>query len=157
MEISFVKYIFEPATNLHKSEIQNLIFSVLIEYGLKPGTIDRCLEDIEFNYFNNGGFFGIVFNNLGQIIATGGLYKINDKSAEVRKMYIMREFRGKGIGKFILSELIKIAKKNGFSRLELETAAVLTEAISLYKKFGFQIFDSKKLAERCDQAFELII
>ena len=153
----FGNYIFEPASNLHKLEIQNLIFSVLIEYGLKPGAIDHCLEDIDLNYFQKGGFFGIVFNSIGQIIATGGLCRINDESAEIRKMYILKEHRGKGLGKFILTELIKIAKDFGFDRLELETAEVLTEAIGLYRKYGFQVFDSSHLAERCDKAFELKI
>jgi hypothetical protein len=37
----------------------------------------------------------------------------------------------------------------------LETASVLTEAIALYRRFGFSPAPRKHLASRCDQAWVL--
>ena len=47
------------------------------------------------------------------------------------------------------------ARSLGFGRIELETAAVLQEAISLYKSFGFKPFEPDYMSCRCDQAMFL--
>lgn len=144
-----------PANNQQTSAIQNVVFSVLREYGLEPGTIDFCLEDIEANYFQKGGHFYVLVDKEETIVATGGLYAIDKDNAEIRKMYLLPEHRGQGLGKWILTALIDKAKELGFQRIELETASVLKEAIGLYKKFGFQTFCPPHITARCDQAYEL--
>ena len=157
MKQSFGKYKLLPATNQQTKEIKTLVFSVLEEYGLKTGAVDFCLEDVNLHYFQKGGFFGVLLDENEQIVATAGLYNIDGKSAEIRKMYLYRAHRGKGLGQFMLASLIEKAKELGFERIELETAAVLKEAIGLYKKFGFQAYKAKHIAARCDQAYELIL
>ena len=82
---------------------------------------------------------------------------MNDQRAEIRKMYLLPEHRGKGLGKMILQVLINQAKALGFKSIELETASILKEAIGLYQKFGFQPYASPHIAARCDQAYELIL
>ena len=116
-----------------------------------------CLDDIALNYTQNGGYFALLLDKKNRIIATGGLYKLDEKSVELRKMYLYPAHRGKGLGKFMLSALIEKAKELGYTRIELETASVLKEAISLYKKFGFQLIHPKHISDRCDQAYEMIL
>ena len=41
------------------------------------------------------------------------------------------------------------------SRIVLETAGVLKEAISLYQKYGFKEYDTENVSCRCDQSFYL--
>ena len=141
-----------------QAEIKQMIFSVLREYGLKPdsNTIDIDLDDLESYYFNNGGYFGVVVEN-GFIVATVGLYKVDDCTCELRKMYSSPSQRGKGLGKKLLTFSLDKARALGFTRITLETASPLVEAIGLYKKFGFKEFRPPHLAARCDQAFELML
>ena len=50
---------------------------------------------------------------------------------------------------------LKRAKELGFSRVTLETASVLKEAIALYQSYGFRSYAPDHLAGRCDQAHYL--
>ena len=150
-------FIWQAAQPANYKAIKQIVFKVLEEYGLDQGPVDYCLEDIDLYYFQKGGFFGVVLNENQQIVATAGLFPIGKSSAEIRKMYLLKEYRSKGIGKYMLQQLIEIAHQAGFSRLELETASVLNGAISLYQRFGFKPYRSSHLSERCDQAYELIL
>lgn len=141
----------------HHTAIKKLILDILQEYGLKQGAVDDCLNDIDLHYFQKGGFFGVLLNEKDQLIATAGLCPIDDQAVEIRKMYLHSAFRGQGLGKYIVRDLIIKARNLGFLRLELETASVLKEAIALYKSFGFVPFVSDHLSERCDQAFRLVL
>lgn len=144
------------ATNGDCEDIRNLVFAILREYGLEsaPEGIDKDLDDIEANYINRGGVFEILENSDGELVGTVGLYPLDEKRIELRKMYFVKEIRGQGLGKKILKRMIETAKEKGFDKIVLETASVLNEAIGLYKKFGF-IETKGKHAPRCDQAFYL--
>jgi putative acetyltransferase len=144
------------ATNADCQNVQNLVFSVLREYGLEPdlqGT-DQDIADIETHYLNRGGIFEIIEDENDKLLGTVGLYPMDDKTIELRKMYFSKDLRGKGVGKQTLQRMIETAIQLGFSRIYLETASPLVEAIHLYKKFGFQS-TCEKHTPRCDQAYFL--
>lgn len=146
------------AANADCPSIQNLVFGVLREYGLKPdlqGT-DRDIADIETHYLNRGGVFEMLENSDGKLLGTVGLYPIDAEKVELRKMYFDKELRGKGYGKKTLQRMIEKARDAGFKTMYLETASVLKEAVGLYKSFGFQP-TCEKHTSRCDQAFTLDI
>ena len=142
-----------PANNQLIDVAKSIIFGVLEEYGLVPDNpdLDDDLNDIEYYY--KDGYFGLITNDLGQFVGTFALFKIDDKTAEIRKMYLLKNSRGKGIGKWMLSFLSMKAKQLGFVKIQLLTASPLVEAISLYKSNGFNEMLSPKSGPRCDKAF----
>jgi putative acetyltransferase len=146
-----------PATNQDREAITSLAQTVLQEYGLKsePCSTDLDLADLEFHYHNRGGRFDVLENPEGQILGCVGLYPVDTHCVELRKMYLRKDARGKGLGKKLLDHAVKSAKDMGYKRVTLETAGVLKEAIKLYTKYGFQPFVAQHLARRCDQAFVL--
>ncbi|MCU0239111.1 MAG: GNAT family N-acetyltransferase [Pyrinomonadaceae bacterium] len=144
------------ATNADCQNVQNLVFSVLREYGLEPdlqGT-DQDIADIEKHYLNRGGIFELIEDENDKLLGTVGLYPMDDKTIELRKMYFSKDLRGKGVGKQTLQRMIETATQLGFQKIYLETASPLVEAIHLYKKFGFQS-TCEKHTPRCDQAYFL--
>lgn len=146
------------AANDDCEKVQNLVFGVLREYGLKPdieGT-DRDIADIETYYIKRGGIFEVLETAGGELLGTVGLYSIDAQTVELRKMYFSRELRGKGFGKKTLRRMIEKARQMGFKTIYLETAGVLEEAVGLYKSFGFQP-TAEKHTPRCDQAYKLKI
>lgn len=147
-----------PATNADAEAIKTVVFSVLREYGLNPdsGTTDRDLEAIEETYFQRGGYFGVVLEN-NRIVACVALYSESADTCELRKMYCLPASRGRGLGKKLLEFALAKARELGFSRITLETASSLKEAVSLYQQYGFVSFSSEHLSARCDQAFELYL
>jgi len=74
---------------------------------------------------------------------------------ELRKMYLHRDYRGKGHGKRLLEHALAEARRLGFQSVTLETASVLTEAIRLYEHYGFHPYSPPHLSPRCDQAYRL--
>lgn len=52
-------------------------------------------------------------------------------------MGVLREWRGKGLGKALLEACIQKASANGLTRIELEVYSDNTAAIALYRKLGF--------------------
>jgi putative acetyltransferase len=148
---------FREAISDDEAAIRSVVFSVLAEYGLSPDPqgIDADLNDVVSNYGERGGFFRVVTSTEGNIVGCGGLYPLTEHDAEIRKMYLLPEARGQGIGRKLLEELITSAKERHFQRIVVETASVLREAISLYRQRGFVPFAHHHLAKRCDQAYVL--
>jgi putative acetyltransferase len=152
------QYIIRPATNTDIPFIQQIVFTVLVEYGLPPNDHgkDEDLKDIEKNYFTPNGFFGVLENqNNQEIIGTYGLMAMNKESCELRKMYLLKPFRGQGLGKLMVENALAMAHALGYRKIMLETISPLIEAIALYQKYGFTETPPREINARVDKAFEL--
>ncbi len=69
-----------------------------------------------------------------------GAFKEYDKMhVEIKRMYVLPEYRGHGIGLMLLQELEKWAAEQTYPSTILETGKKQPEAISLYKKAGYTI------------------
>ena len=147
------------ATNKDIVPIKKVVFDVLKEYGLKGDESgkDKDLDDIEQNYFGKGGWFAVLIHDKKNIIGTVGLFAFNNDLCELRKMYLLKPFRGKGLGKRLLETAIRIAKEKKYKKIVLETIEPLKEATALYKKYGFTEIPPREINERVDKAFELNI
>lgn len=62
----------------------------------------------------------------------------DDEAVEVKRMFVKLEARGKGISRKILTELEHWAKELGYAYTVLETGNNQTEALSLYRKSGYE-------------------
>ena len=145
------------ASNKDREEVIRLVYGVLKEYGLEPdpGATDADLADIERSYFARGGMFLVLEGQDGSIIGAYGLYPLENQTCELRKMYLHKSHRGKGLGKLLLDSALAEARKLGFRRMTLETASVLKEAIALYESYGFVEYEPAHMSTRCDQAYVL--
>jgi GNAT superfamily N-acetyltransferase len=74
----------------------------------------------------------------GQAVACGALKMHDEQTAEVKRMYTLPEFRGRGLAKAVLQGLEEWALEVGYCRLILETGLKQPEAIALYERYGFQ-------------------
>jgi putative acetyltransferase len=146
-----------PATNSDRAGIEQLVFSILEEYGLRrdPDGTDADLRDIEGNYRAAGGCFDVLVDESGRVAGSVALMPRPDGECEMRKMYLAKEFRGEGHGRALLEHAIERARQLGFRRIVLETAFVLREAIQLYVQRGFRPFKAGHMAARCDCAYAL--
>lgn len=144
------------ASNSDVENIKALVFGVLDEFGLEPdlaGT-DLDLLDTEASYIDRGGIFEVLEDDNGELVGTIGLYPLDDRTIELRKMYFAPEVRGRGLGGWILERTIENARNLGYLSIYLETASVLRQAVHLYEKFGFLPVDVKH-TPRCDQGYVL--
>jgi len=75
-------------------------------------------------------------------VACGCFKKYNDNTVEIKRMFVEKEQRGKGISKMILDELEKWAKESGFSFTILETSIRFKVARTLYANAGYHVIDN---------------
>ncbi|AKQ45095.1 GNAT family acetyltransferase [Rufibacter radiotolerans] len=73
----------------------------------------------------------------GEPVGCGAIKQYKVHTAEVKRMFVKPEHRGKNIGTSILQELERWASELGYNALILETGKAQPEAIGLYTKKGF--------------------
>lgn len=81
-----------------------------------------------------------------EVIASGALKPVNQDTAELARMYTSEAYRGQGLAKQIIKEIIAYAKKAGYKKIILDTWKDSTSARSLYSSLGFKErppFDTK--------------
>jgi putative acetyltransferase len=134
-----------------------VVDDVLREYGLElePSGMDSDLADVEASYRARGGLFEVAVGSDGSIAGCCGIFTLDEAICELRKMYLVKEARGHGLGGRLLQRALAFARHRGYRRVELETASELKEAIALYAGAGFVPIKRAHLAKRCDQAFAL--
>lgn len=84
----------------------------------------------------DGGIFAGVFEN-GQIVGMGGIVRKSDREAEVCKLHVRKEFKGRGYGEKLLNYLERMARRKGFEKLRLHVTTSQRPAINLYRKQAF--------------------
>ncbi len=95
------------------------------------------IDELQQTYFNNEGTF-LVLTEDDQIIGTGAIRKIDDESCELKRLWLLFEYHGKGLGYRMIQELFSFARAKGYSRIRLETDRVAqSRAFDLYKRLGF--------------------
>ena len=73
------------------------------------------------------------------IIACGAIKQYDPQTMEIKRMFTSSDYRGKGIAGLILIELQNWTKEMGFENCILETGKRQREAITLYKKSGYEV------------------
>ena len=81
--------------------------------------------------------FYVAYDDNGIAVACGALKHFDEITAEIKRMYVKENFRGRGISKKILLKLEHHARELQYQRLVLETGLKQPEAMSLYSKFGY--------------------
>lgn len=74
----------------------------------------------------------------GKAVGCGALRPLESTVAEVKRMYVLPEARGKGIARKILSALEHAARQQGYTHTRLQTGLLQPEAIRLYEATGYQ-------------------
>ncbi|HTR80159.1 MAG TPA: GNAT family N-acetyltransferase [Bacteroidota bacterium] len=67
-----------------------------------------------------------------------GLKRIDDEVCEMKRLFVRKDFRGRGVGLKLTTKVLEEASNAGYTTLRLDTLPTMTEAIALYEKLGFQ-------------------
>jgi len=66
------------------------------------------------------------------------LRKLSDDTCEMKRFYVRPLFRGRGIGKKLVTALIGEARQMDYKRILLDTVPSMKRAIVLYRTLGFR-------------------
>ena len=71
-------------------------------------------------------------------VACGGIARFDADRAEVKRMYVVPDARGRGLGRRVLAELEELARSFGYTGLVLETGDRSEAALAIYTSSGFE-------------------
>ncbi len=97
---------------------------------------DEELEHLDIKYGLPSGRLYLAFCDR-KLAGCIGLRKIDDQNCEMKRLYVRPAFRGKNIGGELIQQILKDAKKIGYSHMLLDTLPFLKSAIHMYKAYGF--------------------
>ena len=116
----------------------------------------ELVGDIQFKYAevnkpHNMNAVCVVYEG-DEPIACGAWKKIDDETAEIKRIYVLPEHRRKGAASMIVTAMEADAAKTGRKRFILETARTTADSASLYVSLGYEEIDyygSPAGAENC--------
>jgi ribosomal protein S18 acetylase RimI-like enzyme len=78
----------------------------------------------------------------GSPIGCLGLRPFSDSVGELKRLYVLPAFRGRGFARSLVSTAIAAARDIGYRALVLDTLSSMCSAVALYQSFGFQRTDA---------------
>ena len=73
----------------------------------------------------------------GEVAGCIALKYVDEKTCELKRLYVKTEFRGNQIAEALVNQIIDDAKKIGYKKIQLDTLPFLKSAIHLYERYGF--------------------
>lgn len=96
----------------------------------------KDMDEVQSHYFDNKGMFLVALNG-EQVIGSGALRRLDDATAELKRMWLLEVYHGQGIGYRLIRHLIDFAHQNGYARIRLQTSPKQVRALDFYRKIGF--------------------
>jgi GNAT superfamily N-acetyltransferase len=119
---------------IHEEKRCNLQNEIFKNNNREPLTVEDIYYDVTQEYFWDKGSIFIKYRNTyigyGQII-------LDDNSPTIVNFGILQEYRSLGYGELLLSYLLNLLYKNGYSDVKLKVNPENHQAYRLYSKLGF--------------------
>ncbi|WP_030950950.1 GNAT family N-acetyltransferase [Streptomyces sp. NRRL S-481] len=118
---------------------------VQAEYAVRYGDDGDATVMAASDFEPPHGIYLIAYDEHGSPVASGGwrTQDANDEGnldgdAELKRMYVIEQMRGRGLARRILAALEEDARMAGRVRMVLETGLKQPEAIALYTSSGYE-------------------
>ena len=137
-EVAYIR----PIEERDNSKARSIVQETLAHYGYTGPGFAYCdpeLQDLTKEYSGNNSRFFVVSRG-GEIVGCAGIAQLAggpDYTCELRKMYILADHRGYGLGRALLQRCLQEARGFGYRKCYLETIAALKTAVNLYRNEGF--------------------
>lgn len=83
-----------------------------------------------------GGCFLVVFED-GRAVAGGGLKRLDESAAEIKRMFVVPDARGRGHASRLLQGLEDEARRLGYTIARLDTGEHQPQAQAMYERAGY--------------------
>ena len=74
----------------------------------------------------------------GRTAGCAALRAFDSERAEMKRLYTRPDFRGRGLGLALLEWVVARARAAGYREIVADTMPVMTRALEMYDRFGFQ-------------------
>jgi GNAT superfamily N-acetyltransferase len=123
------------------SEESNIAWEIVQEYYEAAGVVARdAKEDFARIYFGDGAgvWLATIANTVVGCVAFRALAKFAN-SAEVKRLYVQPQHRGRGIAAALCESLEEYARKRGYEWLYLDTTDDMVAAQRFYAALGYEL------------------
>lgn len=100
------------------------------------------LENLERSFGGPGEIF-LIAEDGEKIVGCVGLKKLTKKEALMKRLYVAKKFRGKGLADLLFKKIKNFAKNNKYQTIILDVYRNNIRAQKFYQKKGFRAFSPK--------------
>ncbi|CAL9502824.1 hypothetical protein SUDANB6_03483 [Streptomyces sp. enrichment culture] len=118
---------------------------VQAEYALRYGDGGDATHLEPSHFAPPNGLYLLAYDEAGVPVASGGWRaqdaneeNYRDGDAELKRMFVIEQMRGRGLARRILAALEEDARAAGRTRMVLETGTKQPEAVALYLSSGYE-------------------
>jgi putative acetyltransferase len=129
----------EPARAEDAQEVIGLIGRVFAEYGFIFEPADELPDLLTFarHYVAPRGAF-FVIRDQGQVVGSVGVEQLGESLAELHRLYLDADLRGRGLGRALVEAVIAWCRAGAIKHLLLWSDTRFERAHVLYARMGFQ-------------------
>jgi GNAT superfamily N-acetyltransferase len=98
----------------------------------KPGSVTHPDEMVAPD-----GVFLVGYEDGGRPVACGGLRRLEDGVAEIKRMYVTPDVRSRGHGRELLEALEQAARELGYGRVRLDAGPEQKHSRVLFRRTGY--------------------
>lgn len=100
-------------------------------------SFDQELAGLPHPYVRPDGFLLFAASS-GTVVGCVAAKKLGDGLAEAKRLYVIAEYRGRGIGRQLMEHLLRETQKIGYRAVRLDTLPQMQAARALYEALGFK-------------------
>ena len=138
-----LKFEINPIVASQDEPIRHIIQTVGAEFGAVGdgfGPSDAEVLAMSQHYSDAQRSRYLVATVNGAVVGGSGLaaFASVEGVCELRKLFLLPAWRGKGIGRALTEECLRYAREQGYRRCYLDTLSNMSAAITLYQRLGFE-------------------
>lgn len=115
-----------------------MAYAESLDFNLCFQNFEKEVSNLPGDYSDaEGGRLLLLFSG-GEAAGCVALRKVTPEISEMKRLFILPEYRGRGWGRMLVMEIIGQAKRIGYARMKLDTVPTMKEAIGLYREIGFR-------------------
>lgn len=110
-------YIIKEYEDRYNKKINDFVISIYVdEYGFEEHRKGLEQEDNSI-YVREGGNFWIAVDENDEIVGTIAVSKHSDSDMEIKRLYVRKDYRGKGLSKILYNGAIEFCKQQEFQKI----------------------------------------
>ena len=123
-------------TPLHVAQVRALFEEYWTSFGFTP-----CFQGFGEELTKLPGYYDRIWlaTEDGEPAGCVALRALDTDRAEFKRLYVRPQFRGSGLGRKLLVQVVAAARSGGYRELVCDTMPVMADALAMYRRNGFQI------------------
>ncbi len=118
-------------------QVRHAEYRDLIDAYFDPDAFTAELEGLPGSFAPPDGRLLLATDD-GSVAGCVALHDLGNGICEMKRMFVVPEFHGRGVGRALGEAIIAEAKAIGYDTIRLDTGPKQVEALGLYRRLGFE-------------------